>query len=136
MTADFLAQAIDSILKRNPTALRMLFGEAPPPPEEELRICCGPNVPTSEILSLWPAIVQEVRSWAQTNPRPWAMVEDHIIWVSTGETSRTEPVNILDLLGQKHGCYRDTPGRWRRKYPKLIAQKILAKLERPGQGEL
>lgn len=143
-----LTTAIDLILTHFPTCLRVLVGESEPPTAEEMGIMCALRrikgkvrvsavVPNTEdetegvTLALaveqaggWKHVTAIIRTWIEYCPKTWEVISDYVCWVGLGGKYRAGD-SMAALVAEKFGIHKDTLSRYRREFPRELAEIIL-----------
>ena len=148
-----LEALIDIILMCHPMSLRILAGEYEPTTDElsEILACLSRgeiDVPRGAVgfygsseeearviraeafeevlgkIGGWSGLAAAAKKFADTYPKTWAVVEDHVTWVTGRSFSRLDEPQ-LDRVASRHGVSRETVWRYRRAFPGHLAELAL-----------
>ena len=148
-----LGALIDIILECHPMSLRVLSGDYEPTTDElsEILACLSRGegdaprqavgffgnseeegrVIRAEVFERilgkiggWAGLAATTRRFAEAYPKTWAVVEDHVTWVSRRSFSRMDEPQ-LERVAARHGLATETVQRYRRAFPEHLAELAL-----------
>ncbi len=148
-----LETLIDIILRCHPMGLRVLAGEYEPTADELSKIltCLSRgeiDVPRGAVgfwgsseeegrviraevfegvlgkIGGWSGLAAATQRFAEAYPKTWAIVEDHVTWVTGRSFSRMDEPQ-LERVASRHGLAPETIQRYRREFPGHLAELAL-----------
>lgn len=144
-----LEALIDIILRCHPMSLRILAGEYEPTTDElsEILACLSRgeiDIPRGAVgfygsseeearvvraeafegamgkIGGWAGLAAAAKKFAEAYPKTWAIVEDHVTWVTGRSFSRLDEPQI-ERVASRHGVSTETVQRYRRLFPGQLA---------------
>ena len=148
-----LEALIDIILRCHPMSLRILAGEYEPTTDElsEILACLSRgaiDVPRGVVrffgsseeegrviraevfegvlvkVGGWSGLAAAAKRFAEAYPKTWAIIEDHVTWVTGRSFSRMDEPQ-LERVASRHGLAPETIQRYRREFPGHLAKLAL-----------
>ena len=148
-----LEALIDIILRCHPMSLRILAGEYEPTTDElsEILACLSRgeiDIPRGAVgfygsseeearvvraeafegamgkIGGWAGLAAAAKKFAEAYPKTWAIVEDHVTWVTGRSFSRMDEPQ-LERVASRHGLVPETIQRYRREFPGHLARLVL-----------
>ena len=148
-----LEALIDIILRCHPMGLRVLAGEYEPTTDEHSEILACPSrgeidIPRGAVgfwgsseeegrgiraeafegvlgkIGGWSGLAAATQRFAEAYPKTWAIVEDHVTWVTGRSFSRLDEPQ-LERVASRHGVATETVQRYRRLFPGQLAELAL-----------
>ena len=148
-----LEALIDIILMCHPMSLRILAGEYEPTTDElsEILACLsrgeidvprwtvgfyGSSEEEARVIRAeafegamgkiggWSGLAAAAKKFAEAYPKTWAIVKDHVTWVTGRSFSRMDEPQ-LERVAARHGLATETVQRYRRVFPGQLAELAL-----------